>query len=123
MLVNHLKVKFCLQRCLSSETARSEPASAWVESYRSLLDQWRLFPVRAELDIALNAAQASSQPAHQVGEASLMSEAEPSLLFSIDRLTKGLRVLPLLWKVGLPMVQRLAQSREDRQLTANWWRC
>ena len=88
-----------------------------MESYRSLLDQWRLFPVRAELDIALNAAQASSQPAHQVGE------AEPSLLFSIDRLTKGLRVLPLLWKVGLPMVQRLAQSREDRQLTANWWRC
>lgn len=53
-------------RCLGSETARSEPASAWVESYRSLLDQWRLFPVRAELDIALNAAQASSQPAHQV---------------------------------------------------------
>ena len=54
-----------LKRCLDSETARNEPAAAWVESYRGLLDQWRLFPVRAELDIALNAAQAS-QPAHQV---------------------------------------------------------
>lgn len=52
--------------CLSADTARSEQVAAWVESYRGLLDQWRLFPVRAELDIALTNAQASSQPAHQV---------------------------------------------------------
>ena len=88
------------KRCLGSETARSEPAAAWVESYRSLLDQWRLFPVRAELDIALNAAQASSQPAHQVE----MVASFGSLFLS------GVCVLSLLWKVSLPLVQRTAEG-------------
>jgi len=53
-------------KCLSSDTARGEQVAAWVESYRGLLDQWRLFAVRAQLDIALTAGQAASHPAHQV---------------------------------------------------------
>lgn len=40
--------------------------SSWIESYRTLLDQWSMFSVRAELDIALTNAGCNSQPFQQV---------------------------------------------------------
>ena len=40
--------------------------TSWIESYRTLLDQWRMFSVRAELDIALTSAGCNSQPFQQV---------------------------------------------------------
>ena len=40
--------------------------TSWIESYRTLLDQWGMFSVRAELDIALTNAGCTSQPFQQV---------------------------------------------------------
>ena len=40
--------------------------TSWIESYRTLLDQWSMFSVRAELDIALTNAGCNSQPFQQV---------------------------------------------------------
>jgi len=53
-------------RVLTPELARTDQVTAWVESYRTILDQWNMFTARAELDIALTAASASSQPCQQV---------------------------------------------------------
>ena len=43
-----------------------DQGTSWIESYRTLLDQWRMFSVRAELDIALTSAGCNSQPFQQV---------------------------------------------------------
>jgi len=53
-------------RVLTPDLAKTDQVSAWVESYRTILDQWTMFTERAELDIALTASNASSQPCQQV---------------------------------------------------------
>jgi len=53
-------------RVLTPELAKTDQVTAWVDSYRTILDQWSMFTARAELDIALTAASASSQPCQQV---------------------------------------------------------
>ena len=40
--------------------------TAWVESYRTLLDQWRMFNTRTELDLAITTAGSSSIDSSQV---------------------------------------------------------
>ena len=40
--------------------------SGWLESYRTLLDQWTMFTERAELDIALTSAGCNNTPCQQV---------------------------------------------------------
>jgi len=53
-------------RVLAAELAKTDQVTAWVESYRTILDQWNMFTARAELDIALTAASGSTQPCQQV---------------------------------------------------------
>ena len=53
-------------RILSVEAANTEQVAAWLESYRTLLDQWALFSVRTELDIAVSSAGCSSLDSSQV---------------------------------------------------------
>ena len=50
-----------------------DQVTSWIESYRTLLDQWRMFSVRAELDIALTSAGCNSQPFQQVSVMVIMS--------------------------------------------------
>ena len=59
-------VSWMAVKVLSLELAKSDQVTAWVESYRTLLDQWNMFSVRAELDIALTNAGCNSQPFQQV---------------------------------------------------------
>lgn len=53
-------------RILSVEAVNSEQVTAWVESYRTLLDQWRMFNTRTELDLAITNAGSSSIDSSQV---------------------------------------------------------
>ena len=59
-------VSWMAVKVLSLELAKSDQVTAWIESYRTLLDQWNMFSVRAELDIALTNAGCNSQPFQQV---------------------------------------------------------
>ena len=54
-------------RGLAPELAAGEAAQHWLESYRTLLDQWNMFSARAELDIALTAATGARAVSPQVG--------------------------------------------------------
>ena len=84
--------------------------SGWLESYRTLLDQWTMFTERAELDIALTSAGCNNTPCQQVNIDQLIIFITNTLL-----LTAGVRVLPLLRQVHLALVQGDAQGRSDRQ--------
>ena len=53
-------------RILSVEAANSDQVVAWLDSYRTLLDQWAMFSLRTELDIALTTAGCSSLDTSQV---------------------------------------------------------
>ena len=85
--------------------------SGWLESYRTLLDQWTMFTERAELDIALTSAGCNNTPCQQVSIEQLII-----IITNIPLLpTAGVRVLPLLRQVHLALVQGDAQGRPDRQ--------
>ena len=53
-------------KTLTVELARSEAAQQWINSYKSILDSWRLFKARSELDNAISAAGITSNAEYQV---------------------------------------------------------
>jgi len=59
-------VSWLAVRLLSVEAANTEQVAGWLESYRTLLDQWAMFSLRTELDIAVTGAGCTSQDSSQV---------------------------------------------------------
>lgn len=53
-------------RILPSVPLRSDKVNTWLESFRQMLDQWGLFSERAELDMALTAADPTRESCQQV---------------------------------------------------------
>ena len=53
-------------KTLTVDLAKSEIPQQWIRSYKSLLDSWRLFKARAELDDAISRAGISSNSEYQV---------------------------------------------------------
>ena len=53
-------------KTLSVELARGEAPQSWITAYKCILDSWRLFKARAELDNAINTAGIASNAEYQV---------------------------------------------------------
>ncbi|XP_046390377.1 GATOR complex protein MIOS-B [Ischnura elegans] len=57
----------CLAICaFSVDLIKNQKVQEWLESYRSLLDSWRMWNQRAQFDVALGARNSADKPPQQV---------------------------------------------------------